>query len=110
MANKTKLLGGLIFLASGDPISIVHEAGDGTAFSYTTAINIAITNYGGQGWGTLNLGTWVSATSGVHDWVGESYVQRGSQPSTMILIVGQNIQQDTANINTHGLSISGMEI
>ncbi len=97
-------------MASGDPISIVHEAGSGAAFSYTTAVDIAITNWGGQGWGTLNLGNWVSATSGVHDWVQESLVQRGGQTGNMILLATQNIQQNVANINTHGLSISGIEL
>ena len=31
-------------MAAGDVVSVIHNAGSGTTFSYTSAIDIAITN------------------------------------------------------------------
>jgi hypothetical protein len=96
-------------LASGDVISIIHDAGDGNTFSYTSAIDLYVTNLGGVNFGEIAINNWVSATTGVY-----AFVRTAEAPTNMysrpILKSGQTIGWTDADINTYGLMFTGIEI
>jgi hypothetical protein len=96
-------------MAVGDYVSVIHEAGDGTTFSYTTAVDLIITNFGGDSWGALHLNNFVITTSGVGYWC--SFSNNGSgKPTKLLLTSGQTISNSAGTINDYGLSVTGVEV
>jgi hypothetical protein len=99
-------------MAVGDYISLIHNSGAGTTFSYTLAagVNIMFTNVGGLSWNTLLLNNWVSATTGVNYWIAETKVGSATPAVRFLAIEGQIISKTDVDLNTNGLSITGVQV
>ena len=98
-------------MASGDPIVITQEAGNGNTFSYTATTDIVITSYGGQGT-FLNFNTWVNSTSGVYSLLSkqDSTAQNVSQFNKLVIKSGQTLTADDVDVNIFGYFLSGFEL
>ena len=94
-------------MATGDYVQILHNAGAGNTFSYTTAagVDLVITNIGGINWGLLEFNNWVNSTTGVNYWALEADVGSGKN-CRMLLLENQTIGKTDVQINTHGISLT----
>jgi hypothetical protein len=103
-------------MASGDVVSVVHDAGDGTTFSYTSAIDIAITNIMGQSFNILYLNNFVASTTGVIGFLLQSYGSQaieswgGGMVAKIILKNGQTVNRTDNDIDTNGFAFTGIEL
>ena len=97
-------------MASGDPFEIIHTAGSGTTFSYTTAagVYLAITHVSGDN-GVLHIQTFVGSTSGVGYFLN---MDRNDSDGIRKCIIGngQIMGNTAAVIDSYGLYLSGVEI
>lgn len=98
-------------MASGDPLQILHLAGAGTAFSYTSAIDFVITHWGLESTGTTHLNSWVHDVTGIYRFLSDpsSGVYNNGQDRPVVL-TGNSITRDNADINAYGVVISGFEL
>ena len=96
-------------MAIGDYVTIKQDAGGSGTFSYTAAagVNIMFTNFAGSSWTLLYFENWVSNTTGVYGWVGESFVNTG-RSSRVILLENQTVN---GNLHTaYGFMATGVQI
>lgn len=101
-------------MSSGDVVSAVHDAGSGTTFSYTSVIDIAITNISGQDYALIYLNNFVASTTGVKNFLiqdtGSNLQYGGGMLSKPIIKSGQTINRTDNDIDTNGFAFTGIEL
>jgi hypothetical protein len=99
-------------LASGDPFLITQEAGNGSTWSYTATANLVITCYGNQSAGTVRIGTWVTSTSGVLNYINsaDSASQNQTQLNKMVVTSGTTLTMNNVDVDLYGIYIGGFEL
>ncbi len=115
MEKNTTILKGGLTLASGDVIVIKHNAGDGTTFSYTAAVDFIITNMAGVNWGLIMGDNWVSNTSGVYGIISSQFAQATNPNSgdgnlKLIIPSGTVLGYTDADFDSYGAWLIGIEL
>ena len=97
-------------LASGDAFLLSQEAGNGNTYSYTATADLIILNWGTTSAGNVNLGTYVSATSGVFTLMKSPDLPLVNGQSKVVITSGSTLHTDNVDINNYGICIGGIEL
>ena len=98
-------------MASGDPVFISQEAGNGNVFSYTATTDIIITGLSCHAQ-ICTVGTWVNGTSGIYSFttISNTSAQNQTQLNKFVLKSGQTIYINEADHNSYGCWFGGFEL
>ena len=99
-------------MASGDVISVEHNAGSGSTFSYTSTVDFIVLNQAGVNWGVINLNNWVSATSGIYGILSDQFCPGGSRngDNKFLIPSGSVLGKTDPDMNTYGCALIGIEL
>ena len=100
-------------MASGDTIIIKHNAGDGTTFSYTAAVDFVITNMTGTNWSSLMGDNWIISTQGCYQYLSAAYAQSGTSSTGGLRLVvpqGTILNHTDTDFDQYGCWLVGIEL
>jgi len=100
----------VILLASGDAFLLSQEAGNGNSYTYTATADLIILNWGTNSAGSVSLGTWVSATSGVLVLLRSPDSALSNGQNKVVLTSGSTMHIDNIDINNYGICVGGIEL
>jgi len=104
------ILAWVILLASGDAFLLSQEAGNGNTFTYTATADLIILNWGVSSAGNVNLGNYLSATSGVLVLLKSPDSALSNGANKVVFTSGSTLSIDNVDVNNYGICIGGIEL